>query len=98
MPKQRLQVYADNDVKRRIELAAAKQDMPVTEYCLNAILQQLADDEILEEEQITIAVKPQTDDALVSDLRRLQAQILERRAGYVIDIDRVLDLVHDGEG
>jgi hypothetical protein len=33
MEKQRIQVYADPELKRRIELAAAKHNVPVTEYC-----------------------------------------------------------------
>lgn len=44
MNKQRIQVYTDPATKRRIELAAAKVNLPVTEYCLRAIEQQLADD------------------------------------------------------
>jgi uncharacterized protein (DUF1778 family) len=43
MNKQRIQVYADPETKRRIELAAAKHETSVTEYCLAAIEQQLAD-------------------------------------------------------
>ena len=46
------------ETKRRIELAAAKYDIPVTEYCLSAIQQQLADDDLLEEEHITVPVSP----------------------------------------
>jgi hypothetical protein len=37
------------ETRRRIELAAAKYNLPVTEYCLNAIRQQLAEDDLLEE-------------------------------------------------
>lgn len=42
MNKQRIQVYADPETRRRIGLAAAKHQMPVTEYCFEAIRQQLA--------------------------------------------------------
>jgi len=44
MDKKRIQVYAEPEMKRRIELAAAKYNIPVTEYCLSAIQQQRADD------------------------------------------------------
>jgi hypothetical protein len=49
MGKKRIQVYADEETKRRVEAAAAKYRMPVTAYCLAAIRQQLADDDMLEE-------------------------------------------------
>ena len=48
MHKQRIQVYVDRETKRRIELAAAIFDVPVTEYCLTAIRQELTDDDLLE--------------------------------------------------
>ena len=89
MHKRRIQVYADYDMKRRIELAAAKYNMPVTEYCLNAIQQQLADDDLLEEEQVAIPITPRTDNDLIADLRALRNRILARRSGQPIDIDIV---------
>ncbi|MCC9078163.1 hypothetical protein FKZ61_018855 [Litorilinea aerophila] len=58
MERQRIQVYANTEIKRRVELAAAKHNMSVTEYCLAAIQQQLNDDELLEEAHVTIAVNP----------------------------------------
>jgi hypothetical protein len=91
MEKQRIQVYADPEMKRRIELAAAKYNVPVTEYCLNAIQQQLADDDVLEEAQVTIAVKPnQPDDTLIAELRALHQEILAYRGGEWIDVDAEL--------
>lgn len=54
MTKKRTQVYADEETKRRVDLAAAKHNVPVTEYCLAAIKQQLAEDDVLEREQIEI--------------------------------------------
>jgi hypothetical protein len=91
MDKQRIQVYADPETKRRIELAAAKYNMPVTEYCLNAIQQQLADDDLLETEQIQIAVTPYPplDDTLLMELRALRERILARRGGRPIELDIV---------
>ena len=88
MEKQRIQVYADPEIKRRIELAAAKYDMPVTLYCLEAIQQQLADDDLLEQEQIEIPVTPgKPDDTLLADLSALQKKILARRGGRPIETD-----------
>jgi hypothetical protein len=83
MDKLRIQIYADPVMKRRVTLAAAKYNVPVTEYCRQAITQQLADDEVLEEEQITIPVTPTklTDDTLIADLRALQERIKARRGG-----------------
>ena len=65
MTKQRIQVYAEPDIKRRIELAAAKRDTPVTQYCLEAIMQQLADDNVLEQSQVIIDVEPNSQDSLI---------------------------------
>lgn len=55
--KKRIQVYADGRTKRQVELAASRHNMPVTAYCLHALLQQLAEDHILEEEKIEIPVE-----------------------------------------
>jgi hypothetical protein len=93
MAKPRIQVYADAETKRRIELAAAKYNLPVTEYCLNAIRQQLSDDDMLETEQVEIAVTPakHTDDTLIADLRALHQEILAYRGGKGIDVDAELE-------
>jgi len=96
MDKRRIQVYADQDMKRRIELAAAKYHMPVTEYCLNAIQQQLADDDLLEEEQVAITVTPgKKDDTLIADLSHLRAAILADRDGRLIDVDEVIEQMRE---
>jgi hypothetical protein len=92
MEKQRIQVYAEEDLKRRIELAAAKYNVPVTAYCLQAITQQLAEDDLLEAEQIALpltATKPT--DTLIKDLRALRAAILADRGGKLIDVDDLLE-------
>jgi uncharacterized protein (DUF1778 family) len=93
MDKQRIQIYVDLEMKRRIELAAARQNVAVTEYCMQAITQQLADDDVLEEEQITIPVTPtkQTDDTLIADLRALQERIKVRRCGKPLDVDHIME-------
>jgi hypothetical protein len=93
MDKQRIQVYDDPEMKRRIVLAAAKHNVPVTEYCLDAIEQRLADEGLLEEENIEIPVRPmQQDDTLFDDMRALRERILARRGGKPIEID-ILELV-----
>ena len=89
MIKKRIQVYADQETKRRIELAAAKQDVPVTEYCLAAIIQQLAEDDMLEREQVEIPIKPTQGEDLLADLRDLRERIKARRGGRLIQLDIV---------
>lgn len=91
MSKQRIQVYADPETKRRIELAAAKYDIPVTEYCLRAIEQQLADDGLLEAEEITIPVTPASVDDWLAQIRALHQDILAERGGEPIDVDAELE-------
>jgi uncharacterized protein (DUF1778 family) len=93
MTKQRIQVYAEPEIKRRIELAAARRDTPVTQYCLDAIIQQLADDDILEQSQVVIDVEPNSQDTLMDDLRNLHDRILARREGKLIDIDSIVEQV-----
>ncbi|MEO6458738.1 MAG: hypothetical protein ABIO92_10795 [Chloroflexia bacterium] len=86
----RIQVYADIEIKRRIELAAAKHDVPVTSYCLDAIMQQLAEDEVLEQEHIEISVKPPTqvvDAELITQMQILRERIAVRRGGKLITTD-----------
>ncbi len=97
MEKRRIQVYADPEMKRRVELAAAKHNVPVTEYCFNAIRQQLADDEMLEDAEVKIAVKPakQTDDSRIAELRALHQEILAERGGKWIDVDAELAAVRE---
>ena len=87
MTKHRIQVYADAELKRRIELAAAKQDVAVTQYCLAAIARQLADDTLLEAEEIVVQVTPSYDDALLADMRDLRERITARRNQTPITMD-----------
>lgn len=90
----RIQVYTDPEMKRRIELAAARRNVAVTQYCLEAISQRLADEEMLEKETIEIPVRPEKDESLIADLRALRERILERRGGRPITRD-VLDELRD---
>ena len=75
MAKTRIQVYADEETKRRIELAAAKKEIAITQYCLEAIRQQLAEDDMLDREKIEIPIKPTRDKDLIADLRALHKEI-----------------------
>lgn len=86
MDKKRIQVYADPETKRRIELAAARCDIAVTEYCLEAIKQQLIEDDMLEKEQIEIPVRKGEKD-FIADLRALRQAILADRGGKPIEVD-----------
>jgi hypothetical protein len=97
MEKQRIQVYADPETKRRIELAAAKYNVPVTEYCLSAIQQQLADDDLLEATKVEITITPvkQDDDTFIADLRALHQEILVYRKGELIDVDTELEKMRE---
>lgn len=88
----RIQVYADVETKRRIELAATKHNLAVTSYCLEAIIQQLGEDEMLDEARIEIPVKPtaQTvDDHLITQMRTLRERIKARRGGKLLSADIV---------
>jgi len=91
MEKQRIQVYADEEMKRRIELAAAKYNVPVTQYCLTAIQQQLSDDDLLEAQQVTLSVRTTLDEDFIAGLQALQEKIKARRHGRPIDIDHVIE-------
>jgi len=91
MTKKRIQVYADPDTKRRIELAAAKHRIAVTECCLAAIRQQLGEDSVLEESRIEIPIAPAKDKDLLADLQKLHAKITARRGGKLMDVDQVLE-------
>lgn len=96
MGKTRIQVYADPLLKRRIELAAAKRDMPVTEYCLAAIVQRLAEDEVLEAEQIVIDVEPQPYEMLAATVRTIREEIDAYRQGAPVDVDALIEETRRG--
>lgn len=95
MNKKRIQVYADPVTKRRIELAAARRDIPVTQYCLEAIQQKLAEDDMLEREKIEIPIRPAEGEDLIASLRALHEKIKAHRGGKLIEVDRILDQVRE---
>jgi hypothetical protein len=94
---QRIQVYADAETKWRIELAAAKHNLPVTSYCLEAIIQQLGEVEALDEAHIEIPVRPTArlvDRQLLAQMRGLRERIKARRGDKLITTD-VLERVRE---
>jgi hypothetical protein len=91
--KTTVQVYTDEETKRRIELAAARRDIAVTQYCLEAIKRQLAKDDVLERETIEMPVRPVRDTDLVANLRALHREIKAYRGGGLIDLDHKLEQI-----
>jgi hypothetical protein len=89
MAKTRTQVYTDPATKRRVELAAAKRDIAVTQYCLEAIEQQLLEEGVLEEQSVEIPFRPVAPAELMAELRSLGERILVRRGGRYNDLDIV---------
>ncbi|MBC7238511.1 MAG: hypothetical protein H5T71_00205 [Chloroflexi bacterium] len=85
--KKRIQVYTDPETKRRIELAAAKHELAVTDYCLQAIKQYLVEDDVLERESIEIPIRPTRGVDFLTELRKLREAILADRGGKPIDVD-----------
>ena len=99
MANKRIQVYADEELKRRIELAAIRREVAVTQYCLEAIKQQLDEDDMLETERIEISVAPRSrDDQLIRNLRALRDDILISRGGRPIEVDVVTLIREEREG
>jgi hypothetical protein len=88
----RIQVYTDPEMKRRIELAAARWNVAVTHYCLEAIQERLEEEEMLEKERIEIPVKPEQNEDLLADLRALREKVLIRREGRPITRDVLNEL------
>jgi hypothetical protein len=95
MDTKRIQVYADWETKRRVALAAAKQQRSVIEYCLEAIKQRLTEDDVLEKENIDIPIRPTRDTNLPADLRTLREAIKTDRDGQLIDLDASIDQVRE---
>lgn len=92
MTKKRIQVYVDDETKRRIELASMIREVPVTEYCVEAIEKQLAEDDLLERDSVQIRVRRPDPKSLYADLAALRRRILERRNGRMVD-DDILDTI-----
>lgn len=95
MIRKRIQIYADPETKRRIELAAAKHDLAVTEYCLAAIEQQLAEDDVLEQELVHIPIRQTKAPRLYDDLHRFREHVLARRHGAMRDVVAAVEQSRD---
>ncbi len=95
MLKTRVRLYTDPEAKRRIELAAAKYNMPVTQYCFEAVRQQLEEDDLWEREAIEIPVKQtQKETRLFDEMRTLHQQIKIRRQGKPIAVEKIMNEMH----
>lgn len=97
MLKTRIQLYTDPEMKRRIELAAAKYNLPVTQYCFEAVEQRLREDDVLDRKQISISVTQEhPHKKLIQDLRALHQEIAAYRQGQPsLDIEADLDQMHE---
>lgn len=90
MSKKRIQIYADDETMRRVELAAEKHNLPVTTYCLTAIQQQLDEDGIHINDQVNRSEQAQFQELIV-EIRELQERILHERGGQPVDVDALLE-------
>jgi hypothetical protein len=88
MEKEAIQLYADPALKRRVEKAAAKYNIPVEEYLIEAIEQKLAEDAKQEDANAEDAAKPKgLTPQLLAEMRELRERILAERGGKPIEID-----------
>ena len=94
MNKKRIQIYTDEETKRRVELAAAKHNMPLTMYCLTAIQHQLEEDDIEIHGQDTTPEQVKVNE-LIAGLEALQERILKQRNGQPVDVDALLDQLRE---
>ncbi len=82
----RIDVYiADPEIHRSIEIAAARNDMRISQWCLKVIIERLAEEELLLKESSETRDVP-------AMLQALQDQIKARRGGAgVINLDEQLE-------
>jgi hypothetical protein len=90
MNKKRIQIYADDETIRRVEVAAQKHNLPVSTYCLAAVQLQLEEDGIEASEQVDESDPAQFQE-LIAEIRDLQERILRERAGQPVDVDSLLE-------
>lgn len=95
MTKVCIRVYANVETKHRVELAAIRQGLPVTEYCLAAIKQRLIEDNLLERKQGEGPVQSSKKDNVIAELRTLHQDILTYRNAELLDIDHDLTAVRE---
>ena len=93
MTKETIEVQADEALVQRIKAAAAKQNIPVADYCLDAIEQKLLDDRLRADTEDDVLLSPKKHDpTLLDDMRELRERILAERGGKPIDID-ILEMI-----
>lgn len=97
MLRTRIQLYTDTEMKRRITLAATKYDVPITQYCFEAVQQRLVEDDLIEQAHIEIPVtQPSLNTQLISNLRALDREIKASHQGKPpLDVEAVLDQIHE---
>jgi uncharacterized protein (DUF1778 family) len=92
MNKHTVTIRLDAETKQQIEAAATEKNISVSEYLLAAAQRQLAEDGPLAAHS-----SPAKDESiqLVRDLRVKREKILAERHNELIDVDAIMDLVHD---
>lgn len=95
MEKETIRIHADPETTRRIELAAALNNVAMADYCLTAIRRQLAEDDLLEQHRPEIPVRPKADEKFIRNLQTLREKINARRGGQPIDVDRIMSEMRD---
>ena len=92
MDTQRIELVADAETARRIESAAARHNITVAEYCLDAIRQYLVDDEMADTADTSVsATSAKQDHDLIAQLRLLHQEILAYRKDAPFDVDADLE-------
>lgn len=82
--KARLNIYLDDPrLRRRVKIAAARQDLSVSEYCLRAIKAQLAHEGIEEEKRKTSVSSP------VERARQFQRETFKGRVFTISSADLI---------
>ena len=94
MTKKRIQIYADDQTMRRVELAAEKHNLPINAYCLTAIRQQLDEDGIEVDAQ-NLEVEQTQFQEVINELRQLQERILHKRNGQPVDVDTLVEQLRE---
>lgn len=76
MEKGRVHLSTDRETKHRIALAARRRNLSVTDYCMEAIRRQLADDGVIEVRPTTTVQSQQSLEEVLAELRAVHQEIL----------------------
>lgn len=95
MEKQRVHLYTDSETKRRIELAAHRHSLSLTDYCMRAIRRQLVDDGITQSSAAQEEHTARVEDALLDEVRALHQEIRNHRHGAGIGVDEELNQLRE---